>query len=219
MCDIPFEAVIFDFDYTLADASSGILMCANFALRELGLDAAPAERIKATVGLSLAETYRALTGRDNAEETQRFVSSWVSLADQVMNANTMMLSGVPMALVALHARRIPLAIVSTKYRYRIESLLDREGLRGLFQVIVGGEDVAAFKPDPQGLWLAADLLGVAPERCLYVGDSVVDGEAAQRAGMPFVGVLSGATRCRDLEYYGALAVIPSAAELPAWMPS
>ena len=52
-----YRAVLFDFDYTLADSSRGIEDCANHALAELGLPAASARAVSETVGLSLAETF------------------------------------------------------------------------------------------------------------------------------------------------------------------
>ena len=55
-----FQAVIFDFDYTLADSSQGAIECINFALTEMGLDCVPAEAACRTIGLSLSETFLTL---------------------------------------------------------------------------------------------------------------------------------------------------------------
>ena len=101
-----------------------------------------------------------------------------------------------------------LGIVSTKYRRRIEGILERERLLDSFAVIVGGEDVSQHKPDPQSLLLALDRLGVPAREALYVGDSVTDAQAARRAGVPFVAVLSGTTpreAFRDCGVYKILA--------------
>jgi HAD superfamily hydrolase (TIGR01549 family) len=62
---------------------------------------------------------------------------------------------------------------------------------GLFDVVVCAQDhdVARFKPDPRGLEVALAKLGVAGAHAVYIGDRPeVDGVAAQRAGVPFVGV-------------------------------
>ena len=59
--------------------------------------------------------------------------------------------GVPGVLQALQACQLRLGILSTKFRYRIEAVLQREGLRDAFELIVGGEDVTQLKPDPEGL--------------------------------------------------------------------
>lgn len=59
--------------------------------------------------------------------------------------------------------------------------------------IVGGEDVNVFKPDPTGLNLMINRLGVSKEDVLYVGDSYIDAETAKNAGVDFAGVLTGST--------------------------
>jgi len=56
-------------------------------------------------------------------------------------------------------------------------------MRELFSVVVCQEDVKRGKPEPEMFLLAADRLGVAPERCLVVEDSPLGIEGAHRAGM------------------------------------
>jgi phosphoglycolate phosphatase len=94
---------------------------------------------------------------------------------------------------ALRKTGLLLGIVSTKFRYRIETILSRADLLHLFDVIVGGEDVASHKPDPAGLNAAIERLGLRKADCLYVGDSLTDAEAAMRAGVRFIATLGGTT--------------------------
>ena len=65
-----YRAVLFDFDYTLGDSTKGIVLSANAALQRMGLEAQSEEAIRRTVGLSLRDTYRALTeiGRASCRE-------------------------------------------------------------------------------------------------------------------------------------------------------
>jgi len=63
-----------------------------------------------------------------------------------------------------------------------------------FDVIVGGEDVAAHKPDPEGLLKAISMVGCQKEEVLFVGDSTVDARTAKNAGVDFVAVLTGDNR-------------------------
>lgn len=65
---------------------------------------------------------------------------------------------------------------------------------------MGGEDVTAAKPDPEGLLLAIGRAsGGGKSEVLYVGDSVVDAATAQAAGTDFAGVLHGMTTCEELK--------------------
>ena len=104
--------------------------------------------------------------------------------------------------------------MSTKFRRRIEAVLQRDNLAGRFAVIVGGEDVDALKPDPTGLLRAAARLDGNVQRCLYVGDSVTDGETAQRAGVPFAAVLSGVTERNAFARYEPVMILGCAGDLP-----
>ena len=206
------EAVLFDFDYTLVDASPGIILCANYALTRMGHAEETAERIRATIGLSLPDAFRWLRGpQEPGAET--FARLFVEHADRVMVDHTTLLPAVPGALAALQRRGLRLGIVSTKFRFRIEAVLQRDGLGGAFEAIVGGEDVAQHKPHPESLLLALRKLG-QPAGCVYVGDSPTDAHAAQRAGLPFVGVLSGVTPAAGFLPYQPLAVIPDVGGLP-----
>ena len=208
-----FQAIIFDFDYTLADSSRGIIASVNYALNELGLPLADDEAIRQTIGLSLPDTLVELAGTEQRARSDEFVSLFIERADQVMVGLTILLDAVPETIECLKQRNVPLGIVSTKFRYRIEAVLSRENLLKEFTVIVGGEDVPEHKPNPQGLCTAIERLGCAPTHCLYVGDSLTDAETAKRAGVPFVAVLSGVTSRKDFAGYEVYKILEDVSEL------
>lgn len=211
--DRRFQTIVFDFDYTLADSSRGGVECIDFALAEMGLPAASAEAAKQTIGLSLTEAFRELAGSQHIARADEFARLFVKRADEVMADLTVLFDAVPATIAALKVRDFSLGIVSTKFRYRIEAILEREGLRDAFGVIVGGEDVAEHKPDPTGLLTAIERLGGVPESALYVGDSVTDAETAKRAGVPFVAVLSGVTPREAFLSYPTYGILGSLSEL------
>ena len=70
-------------------------------------------------------------------------------------------------------------------------------------------------PTPDILQAALDQSGLSPDRVHFVGDSVWDGEAAKRAGVPFVGVTCGGTSEAELRDAGAVEVWRDPAELLA----
>src|SRR5689334_19583931 len=78
---------------------------------------------------------------------------------------------------------LALAVVSGALRREIELVLQVADLRSLFSVVVAAEDVSACKPDPQGFVRARTALGLAPEQCVVVEDSLPGLEAAHAAGM------------------------------------
>jgi len=197
------KAVIFDFDYTLADSSKGIIKCINYALKELGLTSVTTELACETIGLSLGDTFFKLTGINNSEIKESFITLFVKRADEIMVGMTYFFKNVPNTIRLLKINGIKLGIVSTKFRYRIETILAQHGMSELFDIIVGGEDVLSPKPNPEGLNRAIERLELHSSDVLYIGDSVTDAETARRAGIAFAAVLSGVTK-RDafLNYSG-----------------
>lgn len=79
-----------------------------------------------------------------------------------------------------------LGIVSGALRREIDLVLSLAGLRDHFSEIVAAEDVTACKPDPQGYCKGAAALGVAPDRCIVIEDSLPGLAAARAAGMSCV---------------------------------
>jgi phosphoglycolate phosphatase len=208
-----FHAVIFDFDYTLADSSQGAIECINFALSEMGLAHVSAEATCRTIGLSLHETFLTLGEHHEPQRCDEFHRLFVQRAEEVMSNLTVLYESVPPMVETLREGGLKLAIVSTKYRRRISEVLRREALLHGFEVVIGGEDVEQHKPHPQGLFEAIEKLGCSPASMVYVGDSVVDAELAKRAGVPLIIVLSGVTPKTHFENYQPLAVLEDVSHL------
>ena len=206
------RAVIFDFDYTLADSSHGIIECINFALGKMGLNHVAAEAACRTIGLSLSETFLTLGQHHEPQRCDEFHRLFLQRADEVMVNLTELYASVPATVEALRKRGFKLGIVSTKYRRRINEVLMREAVHG-FEVVIGGDDVEQHKPHPQGLFEAINRLECSPANVVYVGDSVVDAEVAKRAGVPLIVVLSGVTPREHFEGYNPIAVLEDIGEL------
>ena len=93
------------------------------------------------------------------------------------------------------AARYPLA-VATNRGVSVEPILEHFGLKDYFSVVVTCRDVEQPKPAPDMLLLAAEKLQVAPEKCLFIGDSELDQQAASGAQVRFAaygGLDSGLT--------------------------
>lgn len=207
------KAILFDFDYTLADSSRGIIACANHALREMGLQISHEDAIRRTIGLSLPDTFSRLTGVLDEQARTRFKELFLGRAREVMADLTELCPRVRETLPDLLSKHARLGIVSTKIADSIKKILDKEGVRSHFAVIVGGDDVAKPKPDPEGVHFALRALGVAAQDCAYVGDSVIDLQTARNSGLAFVGVLTGVTPREELERAGAKMLIESLSQL------
>jgi phosphoglycolate phosphatase len=210
------RALIFDFDYTLADSTKGVLECIRFAFREMNLSEPAEDAMRATIGYSLAQAFTQLTGKTDPARQQDYRRLFLQRAGEVIVGLTTLYDCTAPALHILRSADLHLAIASTKTRGHIEGILAHNGLSDCFEVIVGGNDVTLQKPEPEALELARMRLGTSAAETIYVGDSIVDAEAAFRAGLRFIAVLTGTTKREEFGAFPSLLILESVAELPRY---
>lgn len=208
-----YHTYLFDFDYTLADSSKGIVICFRNVLERHRHTGISDEQIKRTIGKTLVDSFSILTGIGDEAILEEYRKEYVKEADRFMTANTRLFPETVSVLQALKEKGANIGIISTKYRYRIMELAKDNIPGGIIDLIVGGEDVKTAKPSPEGVFLALENLGTDKDTTLYIGDSIVDAETAQAAGMDFAGVLHGATTAEELEAYPHVAIMKDLTEL------
>lgn len=208
-----YHTYLFDFDYTLADSSKGIVICFRNVLERHRHTGISDEQIKRTIGKTLVDSFSILTGIGDEAILEEYRKEYVKEADRFMTANTRLFPETVSVLQALKEKGANIGIISTKYRYRIMELAKDTVPEGIIDLIVGGEDVKTAKPSPEGVFLALENLGTDKDTTLYIGDSIVDAETAQAAGMDFAGILHGATTAEELEAYPHVAIMKDLTEL------
>jgi phosphoglycolate phosphatase len=115
------------------------------------------------------------------------------------------------ALAALHARDIRIGIVTRNCRRCVEPVLRHHRLP--HDVLLTRDDAPHVKPDPRHLTAALEILGVAPEHTLMVGDHPTDVECGLAAGALTAGVLTGKTTREEFGASGAHMVGADVAEV------
>lgn len=208
-----YTTYLFDFDYTLADSSRGIVTCFRNVLNQHGYTDITDEAIKRTIGKTLEESFSILTGVTDADQLDGFRNEYRKEADTHMTINTVLFLETKSVLLALKDAGAFIGIISTKYRFRIKELLDQHFPGNFFNIIVGGEDVKAAKPSPEGLLFAIKQLHAAKAETLYIGDSTVDAATAKAAGVDFAGVTHGVTTAEELSKYPHWKIMSSLEEL------
>jgi HAD superfamily hydrolase (TIGR01509 family) len=116
---------------------------------------------------------------------ERFLTYYATLHEGLFGGPY---NGVLDMLRTLRTQGCLLGIVSGKSRdaWRITATrMEAEGFEDLFDVVLTDDDVEAPKPNPEGLLMAVDALELLPTRAVFVGDSLLDHQAAQAAGIPF----------------------------------
>lgn len=201
-----YNTFIFDFDLTLADSSRGILICFKHTFSQFGFEIPDDTAIYNTIGKTLEQAFTILTGVTDTEKLKEMRKCYVKKADEVMAECTLFYNGAVETLEMLKSKGFNVGIVSTKYRYRIIETFEKQGKNIPVDVIIGGEDVINHKPDPSGLNLIIDRLEADKNQVLYVGDSYIDAQTAENAGVSFAGVTTGSTTAEEFKNYKNIGV-------------
>lgn len=209
-----YTTYLFDFDYTLADSSRGIVICFRNVLERHGHTCIADEAIKRTIGKTLEDSFSILTGITASEILATYKKEYIKEADTYMTINTKLFPETVNVLTALKQQGVQIGIISTKFRFRIREMLDQYFPADFFDIIIGGEDVKKNKPDPQGIKKALRKLHRRKDETLYIGDSTVDAQAAQLAKVDFVGVLNGMTTRKELAVFPHRQILDNLSLLP-----
>ena len=196
-----YKACVFDFDLTLADSSVGIIKCFKLTLAEFGYPIPEDNKIFSTIGMTLVNALDELTGIPNNPQREQMKERYVKIADKYMVQNTVFFDDAVPTLDMLQSKGIKVGIVSSKMKYRILDSFSSKVGRLPVDVIIGGSEVKNAKPDPEGLNLMCEKLGVEKSEVLYVGDSYIDAETAMNAGVDFAGTTTGTASFDVFEKY------------------
>ena len=205
---LPVEAVLFDIDGTLVDTIETFHILAQRAADPLGIQVSRAAITDSlNTGTLFWEAMLPVDMADREQVAKTLIAEARRLWPEVMKEHGSMFPAVEETLQSLRAQGLRLGIVTGGESLGLLSELQ------LFDSVVTVHDVKKRKPDPEGLLRCLDELNVKPERALYVGDTEIDVSAAHAAGMPAVGVLSGAATSAILCMAGADRMIASHSEL------
>ncbi len=213
-----YQGIFFDFDYTLGDATEAIVAGFLYGLHTMGYPTMPSrEDIRHTVGLVLKDGFTQITGETDEDKRARFAKLYRSVCTPVQIATAVLCEGCEALLTALRERGVKLAVVSSKPAPILTEILKARGIYPLLDFVIGPDQVPAPKPDPAGILRALEATGLTREQVLYCGDTVIDAQAGQRAGVDFCAVLNGTTPAGDFAGLPSVHIAPDLPELQNWL--
>lgn len=175
--------IVFDLDGTLIDSAPDIAAAANATLAEVGAAPLSVDEARSFVGAGavvfVERMARARSVPDPEPLMPRFVHHYERAVSQ-----TVIYPGVEAALAQLKAQGHRLGLCTNKPARPTQTVLAHLGWSDMFETVFTGDTLPQRKPDPAPLLAAFEALGDGP--MIYVGDSEVDAETADRAGVPFL---------------------------------
>ena len=212
------EMILIDVDGTLVDSVPDLAYCVDEMMKALDMPVHGEAAVRNWVGNGVERlTRRALIGQLDGEPDEALFEKGYPIFLDLYAVNTSQRSslypGVREGLDYMKAAGYKLGCVTNKAAQFTIPLLKDLGIHDDFENIVCGDTLAKKKPDPLPLLHSAEVLGVAPEKSLMLGDSVSDVKAARAAGFQIVCMSYGYNHGVDIRDSNPDVVIDSMAEL------
>lgn len=212
----PRSAALFDIDGTLIDTTFLHTTSWWQAFRSAGLTV-PMARIQRAIGMDSDHMLDHLLGGDRDRRAdEKLSAAHGALFAQYWPALTPF-DGAVHLLRACKRRGWSVVLATSAHQDELSAMLAALDADAVVDAVTGADDVSSGKPAPDLVEQALDRAGVPAGRAVFIGDTRWDVEAAGRAGVPCIGVLTGGWSRVELFDAGAAQVFESAAELLATM--
>jgi len=195
-----FEAVIFDWDGTLADTRQVIVIAFQKALSEINCKVSD-EYIERRIGIGAADTFRDILRSAKMQFDEKLIQRLVERKSQLeieLTDRVKLFLGARELLEALHGK-VKMGLASMNNRSVVIHLLKAKDLEKYFDTVLTAESISHSKPNPEIFLKAASKLKASPEKCVVVEDSIFGVKAAKLANMGCVAVVTGVYSRLELE--------------------
>ncbi len=212
--DSKIRFIVFDWDGTLMDSEAQIVSCLHAAIADLQIEPMEDDTVKNVIGLGLREAIDTLVpGRDD-----RFHQAFVDHYREhwFRSGSSSLFEGVRESLQTLRQRNLVLGVATGKARRGLDKALGETGLDSFFDA-TRCADEAPSKPHPQMLLELMEILEVAPQQTVMVGDTEYDMEMATNAGAAKIAVSSGVHSAERLQQHSPLVTLNRIRDMPAWL--
>lgn len=185
------KAIIFDLDGTLLDTLTDLKNSLNEALRNHGLPERTTDEVRRFVGNGIAKLVeRAIPSGTQHPSYDAILTDIRRIYAQRCRENTAPYTGITEMLNDLSRKGYALAVVSNKPDAQVKALC-KSFFGDCIQTAIGQQEGVRMKPAPDSLFAAMQQLDADTDNTVYVGDSEVDVQTAQNAGVPCISVLWG----------------------------
>ena len=186
-----YTTLLFDLDGTLLDTLSDLHLAVFHALHAFNMPQRSLDEVRMMVGNGIKKLIdRAVPDGTPPEITAKVLEAFRDYYSKNSRIKTAPYDGILAALKLLSGKGYKIAVISNKIDSAVKEL-NRDFFAEYIPVAIGDREGMKKKPAPDSLYEAMKLLGSRKEECLYIGDSDVDIETAQNAGIPCIGCAWG----------------------------
>lgn len=183
------QAVIFDFDGTLADSGQCGLLATQKAFEQIGLVVPTKETVDYYMGIPIEQSFKEMSNDTLREEEfqlllNTFRQHYKELEQQLITAFT----GIADVLQRLHDEGLQLYVLSSKKSDVLYRNLQKLELDQYFTDWYGSDKVAQYKPHPDGIYKIAERYQLDLSQCIMVGDATFDIDMGKAAGCQTIAV-------------------------------
>jgi N-acetyl-D-muramate 6-phosphate phosphatase len=184
------QAVLFDLDGTFADTAPDLAAALNHVRSLHQLAPLPLSVLRPQASHGSAGLLKVgMNVEPDAAEFPALRDEFLSYYTQHICDQTVLFAGMAELIETLEQRGLPWGIVTNKPHRFTLPLMQALGYAERAACLVSGDTCAHAKPHPAPMLHAAELMQVAPQHCLYLGDDLRDMQAANAAGMR--GIIAG----------------------------
>jgi HAD superfamily hydrolase (TIGR01509 family) len=205
-------AALLDVDGTLVDSVYHHALAWHRALRRSDLEI-PVWRVHRLIGMGGDQIVRTLFDDEVERERGDAVREAESEEFERLIGEVRPLPGARELVEELKERGHQVVLASSAKAEELEHYVDLLDIGELIDAATSSQDVEATKPNPDLVVRALQEVQAGPDGAVMVGDSIWDAEAAKRAGVPTVGLLTGGFAESELRDAGADPVFPSLDDL------
>ncbi|MCX7769935.1 MAG: HAD family hydrolase [Proteobacteria bacterium] len=196
------KCVIFDLDGTLVDGFDIIYESFNFALKQMGLKTVPNYKIRKVIGPALSEGFKRLVPEHLVEKGVRLYREYYK---ERYLQRTLLFEGIRELLIMLKDRKIIVGLITNKKGNFAKDLLEYLNLIKLFDFVMGAEEGFLPKPHGDSINHIKEKYNLSSEEIVYIGDSSIDGEFANKSKVNFLSVGMGLGKEKELYKFKPLS--------------
>lgn len=202
-----YEAVIFDLDGTLVDTLDDLTDSVNFALSSFDFPMRNREEVRSFVGNGVRKlVYLSVPEGTDEETSEKCLGVFKEHYKNNSRNKTKPYDGIIELLEKLCESDVKTAVVTNKMQSAAKDIVEFF-FGNKISLAVGQVDGVAQKPNPDGVLLVLEKLGIKKEKAVYVGDSEVDCLTARNAGVDCIGVTWGFRSAEVLKESGAGIIV------------